>query len=206
MIPQAIPRDSVARVVSDVLAAPAYDWHQGRSLTAWLRTVWRALLAWLERFAQDHPVGYVVFLLALTAVLIALLVHMGWVLHRALNPSQRAAHEAPRKEPIIRDAAWHLAEARRAADLGRFAEALAHRFHALVLELDRHRVVMAHPAKTPAEYAREARLPPERRVALEALVAMLYAHLYGGLPAGLSEWERFDGAAGSLTGVPHAAL
>ena len=89
MIPQAIPRDSVARVVSDVLAAPAYDWHQGRSLTAWLRTVWRALLAWLERFAQDHPVGYVVFLLALTAVLIALLVHMGWVLHRALNPSQR---------------------------------------------------------------------------------------------------------------------
>ncbi len=206
MIQAAIPRDSVARVVEEVLAAPAYDWNQGRSLTGWLRSLFRALMQWLERFAQDHPVGYVVFLLALTAVLIALLVHMGWMLHRALNPTQRTARDAPRPGPVIRHAAWHLAEARRAAAEGRFADALAHRFHALVLDLDRHHAVTAHPAKTPAEYAREARLPPERRVALDGLVAMLYAHLYGGLPAGLPEWETFDGAAGILTAGQHAAI
>lgn len=195
---QAIPRDSLARVVEDVLSAPAYDWDQRRSAADWLRSLLGWLIGWLDRFASDHPVGFIVFMLALTALLLALLVHMAWLLHRALNPSRRAAPLAPHSDTAVRTAAWHLGEARRAAQEGRFRDALAHRFLALVLDLDRRREVQAHPAKTPAEYAREARMPPERRRALERLVVVLYQHLYGGRPADPDDWRRFDGAAAAL--------
>jgi hypothetical protein len=202
---QALPRDSLARVVREVLEAPAYDWQANRSLLAWLRGVIVALLGWLDRFADRHPVGYVVFLLALAAVLIGLLVHMGWVLYRALNPTPRPVAAADRRAAEVRNAAWHLAQARHAAAAGRFTEALAHRFLALVLDLERRRVVTAHPSKTPAEYAREARLDPGRRDALRALVGVLYGHVYGGKPAGPDDWERFDAAAGGLAEGRHGA-
>src|SRR5439155_4298789 len=57
---------------------------------------------------------------------------------------------------------------------GRYAEALAHRFLAVVLELDRLKALRFHTSKTPAEYVGEARLTDAGRATLAGLVAQLY--------------------------------
>src|SRR6266566_541580 len=66
----------------------------------------------------------------------------------------------------IRDVAHRAA--RRA---GRYVEALAHRFLAVVLELDRLKALRFHVSKTPAEYVGEARLTDAGRASLAGLVA-----------------------------------
>ena len=73
---------------------------------------------------------------------------------------------------------------RRIAPRGRGAHADALRlgFLALTLELDAGGSVTYAPGKTPAEYAREARLAPGDRGRLRELVRALYRHVYGAAP------------------------
>src|SRR5213076_2595780 len=102
------------------------------------------------------PARYYLLLAAMTLVLLAILTHLTWVVWRSLRPRDAVGVPTPNTAPP-QGAAWHLAEARRLGAVGRFAEALAHRFLAAVLDLDGQRVVQFHPSKTPAEYAAEDR-------------------------------------------------
>jgi len=103
-----------------------------------------------------------------------------------------------------RDAAWHVAEARRLALAGRYGEALAHRFVALVLELDKGGALRYHPSKTPAEYVNEARLGAAAADEFRVLVAVLYGHLFGGALCSEQTLAAFDRRAAALAGH-HAA-
>src|SRR5439155_16915477 len=78
---------------------------------------------------------------------------------------------------------------------GRYAEALAHRFVSLILELERRHALTFHPSKTPAEYVREARLDESGRASLADLVARLYRHLFGAVPCDANVYREFGVAA-----------
>ena len=198
-VPQHVDPDSLATVLRSVFAAREYQWTGTGTSTAW---VWvmehlQRVLEWLERLHVEFPIHYYILLSVLTVLLVAILVHLTWVVWRSLRPAPSATAPATIMGPV-RDSAWHLAEALRLGAAGRFAEALAHRFLAAVLDLDERRVVQFHASKTPAEYAREARLDDVGRADLADLVASLYRHLFGGAPCDAAEWQRFDAQAAGI--------
>src|SRR3989442_1145891 len=127
---------------------------------------------------------------------------MGYVVWRITRPTARTP--AGGAEGIggreLEDARAHRARAEELARAGRYAEALAYRFVALVLELERRRALAFHPSKTPAEYVGEARLDAAGRASLAELVARLYRPLFGGVPRGEGGDREFGAAAGGLGG------
>ena len=95
----------------------------------------------------------------------------------------------------LEDAHAHLRRAEELARLGRYAEALAHRFTAVILELESARALHFHPSKTPAEYAGEAALDAAGRATLTGLVARLYRHLFGAVPCDAQGYRDFGADA-----------
>jgi hypothetical protein len=191
--------DSLAVVLRAVFAAREYQWKgTGTSSTwAWLMERLQRGLEWLENLRLVFPIHYYALVGLLALVLIVILVHLTWVVRQSFRPVLGVGAPAVMTGPL-RDAAWHLAEALRLGAAGRFAEALAHRFLAAVLDLDARRVLQFHPSKTPAEYAREARLDDFGRSELASLVASLYRHLFGAAPCDAAEWQRFDARAAGI--------
>lgn len=186
--------DSVRVVVRQVLAAREYDWSRPPRESLWSKVfdLLGIVVAWLDRLHAEHPASYYIVIGAMAAMLAAILVHFGFLLWRSFRP---VAGEALGTAPVpvdIRDAEWHLAEAVRLSQSGRYAEALGHRFVALVLGLERRHSVRFNPSKTPAEYAREAQVDPIGRDELMGLVETLYRHLFGGRPCTAEVWEEFD--------------
>jgi hypothetical protein len=158
---------------------------------------WERALEWLASLRLESRFRYYLLLGVLTLVLVAILGHLGWTVWRSLRPAGPGPAPAPAASPV-RDAAWHLAEARRLGAAGRFGDALAHRFLSVVLELDARRVVQFHPSKTPAEYAVEARLDQRGRTDLADLAARLYRHLFGGVPVDADGLREFEARAVSV--------
>ena len=197
VVPQQVEPDSLRAALRAVFQAREYRWSEPSSAWLWLAEQWHRLLDWLDTLRVASPARYYLLLGALTLLLLATLTHVSWVVWRSLRP--REATDAPTAVAAPpRGAAWHLAEAQRLGAVGRFAEALAHRFLAAVLDLDGQRVLQFHPSKTPAEYAGEARLDATGRSELAALVASLYHHVFGGAPCDAEAWQRFDAQAGRL--------
>ncbi|MGH7699826.1 MAG: hypothetical protein ACREMJ_04805, partial [Gemmatimonadales bacterium] len=157
---QAPAADSVRAALRDVFAAREYDWTARRGVLGWLRDQYLRLLDWFAGLEQSHPAAYYLLLFAMAVVLVAILVHVGYILWRAARYREPGGAAGPALA-VAHDAAWHETEARRLARLGRYAEALGHRFLALVLQLERREAVTFHPSKTPAEYVAEARLDPD---------------------------------------------
>jgi hypothetical protein len=186
-------------VLRAVFSAREYHWTRtGSSSTwAWLMERLQRAVEWLEHLRIVFPVHYYILLSVMALVLVAILVHIAWVVRRSFRPRVGDASPAVMTGPV-RDAAWHLAESVRLGAAGRFAEALAHRFLAAVLDLDARRVLQFHPSKTPAEYAREARLDEFGRSELADLVASLYRHVFGGVPCDAAEWRRFHERAAGI--------
>jgi hypothetical protein len=196
-VPQHVAPDSLAAVLRTVFAAREYQWTGTSNTWVWLMERLQRALEWLESLRLAFPVDYYMLLGGLTVLLIAMLAHLTWVVWRSFRPASGVGAPAAMTGPV-RDAAWHLAEALRLGAAGRFAEALAHRFLATVLDLDARRVLQFHPSKTPAEYAREARLDDIGRSELADLVASLYRHLFGGASCDAAEWQRFDARAAGI--------
>ncbi len=195
---QSPPADSLRAVLRRIYDSPEYEWEESRDPFGFLRELYAALFEWLQGFQESHPVAYLIFLGVLTVLLLGILAHFGYLVWRSLKP--RALGE-PGVAPAAggrRDAAWHLEEARRLVRDGRYAEALAHRFTALLLELEARKALVFHPSKTPAEYVGEARLDEVGRSTLTGLVATLYRHLFGGAPCSLDEVHTFDERASEL--------
>jgi len=144
-------------------------------------------------------VGAKLLFWATLLALIALLVHIGltvWRIYRVTVHRPATAGAAP--APELLDTRGHLARAEALARAGRYTEALAHRFLALLLELDRADALTFHPSKTPAEYVREARLGATGRATLAGLVSRLYHHVFGAEPLDEHGYREFGAAAGTL--------
>ncbi len=182
-----------------MFARPEYDWVERQRMVSWVVRQWNNLTTWLDQFANQHPVGYAVGLTLVVLVLVVLLVHITYVVWRIVRPGARTGQAAQALPGgVIMDAAAHLARAEDFARAGRYAEALAHRFLAVVLELDRRKALRFHVSKTPAEYVGEARLTDTGRASLAWLVAQLYRHLFGAVPCDAGRYETFRAAAQEL--------
>ena len=165
----------------------------------WLRNLWYRAVDWLTGLAGDHPAAFTVLIAVLVIVLVALLVHVGYVLWRVLQSGDGRAGAAPAAVAVVLDARSHLARAEELARAGRYAEALGHRFLAVVLELERAGAVRFHGSKTPAEYVGEVRLDDAGRTTFAGLVASLYRHLFGAVPCDALEYQAFGATAQQVT-------
>ncbi len=203
IVPPPVPADSLRRVVGAVFARPEFQWTERRRVLGWLANLWYRLIDWLNRMADQHPLGYEVFIGLVVVALVFLLVHVGYVVWRIVRPSARAGDAPAGAEHVIVDAASHLARAAELARAGRYAEALGHRFLAVVLDLDRLKALRFHPSKTPAEYIGEARLDDLGRASFTSLVAQLYRHLFGAIPCDEAEYDAFGSAAQELSTGQH---
>lgn len=183
-----------------MFARPEYQWVERRQPLLWLFNLWRSLMDWLDRLAEQHPAGFNLLLWALSVVLVALLVHVGWVVWRIVRPSARAtaARGAGEGATVVMDARAHAARADELARAGRYAEALGHRFLAVLLELEEADALRFHASKTPAEYVGEVRLDAQGRATFAALVARLYRHLFGAVPCHEAEYREFGVTAQEL--------
>jgi hypothetical protein len=195
---QAPPPDSVRAALHDVFADPRYDWTEHRGVFALIAKWWRALQDWLGGLQAAHPLAYYVLLIVATVLLLAILVHFIYLTWRALHPHAPLATSAAKRAAQVRDAAWHLREYTRLVAQGHYGEALAERFAALVCELNERAVVRLDSAKTPAEYAAEARLDATGRGMLTTLVNELYLRLFGGVESDAEDVAAFDTRATAL--------
>jgi len=196
--------DSLRRVVGQVFSRPEFQWVERHRVLSWLLQQWDKFRDWLNRLAEQHPTGYNIGLGLLVIVLVVLVVHIGYVVWRIVRPGARTGARATTARPgIIVNAAWHVARAEELARAGHYAEALAHRFLAAVLELDRIGALRFHASKTPAEYVGEARLDELGRASLARLVTQLYRHLFGAVPCDEREYQSFGIAAQELATRQH---
>jgi len=191
-------------VIGQVFARTEFQWTEQRRMVSWLARQWQNLIDWMNRLAAQHPIGFDIGLALVVVALVALLVHIGYVMWRIVRPGARTGETRPAVgAPVIADAAAHLAFAEKLARAGRYAEALGHRFLALVLELERRKALRFHSSKTPAEYVGEARLTDRGRASLAGLVAQLYRHLFGAVPCDAGGYETFGAAAQELARGEH---
>jgi len=190
-----VPPDSVRRAVTEVFARSEYRWATGRNLAQWLLEEISRLLDGLGQAQRHHPAVFSALLGVLIVALLAMLMHMGYVVWRVTRPTVRTPGASGASGLHLEDGRAHRERADQLAAAGRYVEALAHRFVALVLELDRRDALKFHPAKTPAEYAREARLDGSGRASLSELVARLYAHVFGAVPCDERGYREFAAQA-----------
>jgi hypothetical protein len=182
-----------------VFARPEYQWVERRHPLQWLRNLWDRAVDWLNSLSGNHPVAYQLLIGVLLLAALALLVHVGYVVWRIVRPTAGPAGAAPRAAPVVRDARSHLARAEALARAGRYAEALGHRFLAVVLELEEADAVRFHASKTPAEYVGEVRLDDAGRATFTELVARLYRHLFGAVPCDEAQYRDFGATAQQVT-------
>ena len=92
---QGMSPDSVQRALDAVFARPAYKWTTQPSVQQWLRDRWAGLREWLAAFEQGNPLLFRVFLFALVVLLVAIVVHIGYVLWQILRSRPGAATATP---------------------------------------------------------------------------------------------------------------
>ncbi len=192
---QGIPQDSLRTVLQQVFETDDFRWEETPEVTSWLMARFQELMLWLQGLQDSSPATYWTAMAIALLLLVAILIHFGYLIVKALRyRPETGVPTAPRLAEVWDDES-HLREARRLSEAGRFGEALGHRFTALVLRLDRRRALRFHPAKTPAEYAREAKVDEAGRSLLDTLVVDLYGHVFGGAPCTSAQWLTFDQAA-----------
>lgn len=192
---QAVPADSIRRAVREVFTRGEYRWAPQTKPLHWFQSLWQ----WFTRFTTAHPDASKIVFVVCLLLLIALLTHLGYTVWRIYRVTvQSPAPVIPGTLVAPLDARAHLERADALARSGRFTEALAHRFAALLLELDRADALKFHPSKTPAEYVQEARVSTEERSALSVLVARLYRHVFGMEPCDEQCYRDFGMMAGSV--------
>ena len=184
--------DSLRAVLDTVLSAPAYQWTETEPRLGWLARWWRTMVDWLGRFRESNPTAADLIFWALVVVLVVIFVHGGWIMYRTVRGATSARGWAGGISPVaIRDEWWFQRLADTLASQGHFAEAMQAAFVALMLRLDGQGILRYHPAKTPREYAREARLAEDSLASLEDSVGELYAHAYAGRPCSPEQYRSW---------------
>ncbi len=186
--------DSLRRVLDSVFAAPRYRWVPARDPFAVLRNGFERVLEWFAALARAHPVDYRLLVIALSVLLAAILVHIGWLLLRTMRaPTPAAAKPATLVVPHDRE--WFRREAGRLATHGRYDEAAQAEFVALVMALDARHLLTFHPSKTPGEYLREIRVPPAGRHRFSELVGDLYGYAFARRPIDARDFDDWRSRA-----------
>ena len=178
--------------LDSVFSTAPYQWSPPPPLVQLLKDWWGWLIEWLQGLRADNPLLFRVFLVVVLAIWFGIFLHAAWLVWltvRGAARSERAVFAAAAGER--RDADWYSRAADRAAESGRFAEALQLAFIALALTLDAGGLLKYQPSKTPAECAREARLNAADRDRLRGLVRTLYAGAFGGRALGLDDYRRW---------------
>lgn len=193
---QASP-EALRAALNEVFRDPAYAWRATEPAGGWLQEQWLALVAWLAALEATNPGLYRFAVALLVAVLAAILLHSVLVLLRtvrgARTPFGRDTPPVTAAPP--RDATWYWREADRLAAAGRHVEAVQAGFVGLARSLADAGAVRYHPARTPAELARDATLPEPEQERLRQLVRQLYAAAFGGAPFGDAEWRHWRASA-----------
>lgn len=186
-----------------MFAESRYQWVERRHPLQWLSDLWDRFQSWIDHLNTAHPAVSTLLLWGAVLLLAVLLTHIGYTLWTVYSITVRPKEATARGTAgvLLIDARTHRARAEALARTGRYAEALAHRFAALVCELEDVKAVKIHPSKTPAEYAREARLDAEGRGTLTALVSELYRHLFGAEPIDEAGYRAFVSATELV--LPH---
>lgn len=183
------------RALDSVFATPAYRWAEEPAPLQLLRQWWDRLGDWLTGLQAENPLAFRLLVFGLLVALLLVFAHAGYVVWRTARAAGRAEGPGPRRERREhRDAAWYSRAADRAAMEGRLPEALQLAFVSLALALAEQGLLDYHASKTPAEYAREARLAESDRERLRTLVRALYAYAFGGAPLGPEEYRRWRSA------------
>ena len=192
-----VAADSLQRAVHEVFARPEYQWVARRHPLQWLANWWLKLLAWMQDLSSHHPRAATALVWGCAILLVAILAHAGWVTWRVYRSSVRAVGAGATQPGGMRleDARAHRRRAELLARDGRFGEALAHEFMAVILDLETAQALRFHPSKTPAEYVNEAQLDATGRATLAGLVARLYRHLFGAAPLDESAYRAFGADA-----------
>lgn len=198
LLRQEVSADSVRAVIRRVFADPEYEWDIRRNPFQFFSDWFNAAVRWFAELEASHPVTYWILIGVLTGTLLALVVHFAYLVSRALKPGAVTLARASLKQVRPHDFDWHLSEAKRLAAEERYGEALAHRFVAMALELDRRKVIRFHPSKTPAEYIEEAKLGREELGELGTLIGTLYQHVFGGSACSAEDLVSFDRRATAL--------
>ena len=183
-------QDSLRAVLDSVFAAPEYRWVERRNPLEFVARWLDGLQRWLTALRDAHPLGFRLLLAALVVVLVATLVHAGWILSQAMRADQ-SSRAALGQEIVRKDRSWYRREADRLAAQGHYAEAMQAEFLALVLALDGLELLRFHPGKTPAEYTRESRLGAEARVEFRELVRSLYGYAFARWPCDAEDFARW---------------
>lgn len=196
-----VPADSIGAVLDSVFAASKYDWVPRPHPWRWAGEQFLRLLQWFRDLEGTHPLAYWGVVAIAVVMLVAILVHAGWLMVRTIRYSAppdalEAVHRAER-----RDGAWYRAQGARLAAADRFAEAMRAHFEGVVLDLAAAGQVRWHPSKTPREYAREAKLTADERARLTSLVDGVYAASFAGTTFTTADWERWRAAAGGSRGA-----
>ena len=196
-----VPADSLRAVLDTVFAAPKYAWVSRPHPMRWLWEQFLRMVDWFETLRGTLPLAYWTVVVIAVVVLVAILVHAGWLMVRTIRASTApdAVEAGVRAER--HDAEWYRRRAARFAAEARYPEAMRAGFEAVALELAAAGVVKWHPSKTPREYVREAKVDGAARVRLASLVDGVYAASFAGRAFGLSEYEAWRGAAGGWRGA-----
>ena len=188
---QASP-DSLRGILDSVFASNAYAWRPQDEAGTVIVRYWRRLLEWLASLQEANPLLFKLLVAALVLVLLGILGHALWLLVRTVRGAALTVSDSTPEAPAgRRNAAWYLTAADRAAADGHFAAALQLAFVGVALTLDDRGLLRYHPSKTPAECSREARLVPEDRTRLGALVRTLYTCAFGGARCGPAEYAAW---------------
>jgi hypothetical protein len=178
--------------LDSVFARDPYQWSPPPPLLQLLKDWWALLVDWLQGLRTDNPLLFRLFTIAILAVWVAIFLHAAWLVWltvRGAARSEQASAAAAQGER--RDADWYSRAADRAAEEGRFADALQLAFVAIALTLDAAGLLKYQPSKTPAECARDARLGAADRDRLRGLVRTLYAGAFGGRSLGREDYRRW---------------
>jgi hypothetical protein len=194
LLPQATDSVGFRETLDSVFAGPAYRWGEVPTPLRLVREWWDRLGDWLVGLRADNPLAYRLFVLGLLLALLLMLARAGYVVWRTAQAARDDSRVPRREGGEQRDAAWYSRTADQAAGDGRLTEALQLAFVALALTLHEEGIVQYHPSKTPAEYAREARLAEGDRERLRSLVRSLYVHVFGGLPLAYDDYRRWRDA------------
>jgi uncharacterized protein DUF4129 len=196
-----VPADSLGTVLDSVFAAPKYAWVPRAHPGLWILEQFRSLLEWFARLETGQPLVYWGIVTTAVVVLVAILVHAGWLMSRTIGRSTAPDPHEATTHAERRDGPWYRARAARLAAAGRYPEAMRLHFEGIVLDLAQAGLVKWHPSKTPREYTREAKLSAEDRARFTSLVDGVYAASFAGAAWSAAEWESWRAAAGRSRGA-----